>query len=207
MFEQLQRIRAQPAAVERGQDALLAAKLRVVDRGVGLMAVEMQRAAAGKVERRNRMQIVVVAAADDRAHALVRHHEGERRLLHFPAVHRDLILRRHVEEHAGEPVVGERGHQFGHDAELGAAERRRHGIASEAHRVIVRDDLLVAGRDAVDHEGDVDIGLADEQCFHADIRVGSYRQIGARTRQQSVNHRTAALPTLVSEKYFVVIGL
>ena len=41
-----------PAAVERGQDAGLAAALRVGQRGVGLMAVEMQRAAAVQIERR-----------------------------------------------------------------------------------------------------------------------------------------------------------
>ncbi len=34
IFKQLMRVGAQPAAVERGQDALLAAQFRVVDRGI-----------------------------------------------------------------------------------------------------------------------------------------------------------------------------
>ena len=49
MREKLMRVGAQAAAVERGQDAALAAGLGVMDRGVGLVAVEMQRPAAVEV--------------------------------------------------------------------------------------------------------------------------------------------------------------
>ena len=56
-------------------------RLRVVDRRVGLVPVDMQRAAAGDIEHRERRQIVVVAAAHDRALAVVRHDEGQRRVL------------------------------------------------------------------------------------------------------------------------------
>ena len=171
-FQELVRVRAQTAAVERGEDAGLAAQLRIVDRGIGLMAVEVQRAAAGQIERRDRMQIIVVAAADDRPHALVRHHEGERGLLDLTSMHRDPVLRRHVEKHAREPVVGERGHQIGHDPELGAAERGRDRVTAETDRIVPRDDLLVAGRDFVDQEGHVDVGLADKERVHGMIRSG-----------------------------------
>ena len=52
MFEQLLRVGAYPAAVERSQDAARAAFPGVVERRVGLMAVEMQDAAALEIEAR-----------------------------------------------------------------------------------------------------------------------------------------------------------
>ena len=106
--EKLMRVRAQAAAVERGQDAAPAAGLGVVDRGVGLVAVEMERAAAVEVQRRQGVQVMVVAAAHDGALAAVRHDEGERRFAHLPVMDRDAVFRRHVDEHAAEPVVGDR---------------------------------------------------------------------------------------------------
>ena len=45
-FQQLMGVGPQAAAVERGQDAGLAAQLGIMDRGVRLVAVDMQRAAA-----------------------------------------------------------------------------------------------------------------------------------------------------------------
>ena len=41
--------------------------LGVVDRGVRLVAVEMQRPAAAEVQRRERVEVMVVAAAHDGA--------------------------------------------------------------------------------------------------------------------------------------------
>ena len=47
-FQQFMGVGAQAAAVERGQDAGLAAQLGIVDRGIRLVAVDMQRAAAAR---------------------------------------------------------------------------------------------------------------------------------------------------------------
>ncbi|MGY4291149.1 hypothetical protein ACVWXO_010415 [Bradyrhizobium sp. LM2.7] len=77
VFEKLVGVGAQAAAVERGQNAGLAADLCVVDRGIGLMAVDMQRAAAAEVEHRERMDVLVVAAADDGTLAVLGHDEGQ----------------------------------------------------------------------------------------------------------------------------------
>src|SRR5450755_4005859 len=65
-FQEFVGIAAQAAAVERGQDAGLAAELRVMDRGVRLVAVDMQRAASLEIEDRKWMNVLVVAAAHDR---------------------------------------------------------------------------------------------------------------------------------------------
>jgi hypothetical protein len=43
----------------------------------------------------------------------------------------DSVFRRHVHEHAAEPVIGDGGDEIGHNAQLGAAEGRRHRIAAE----------------------------------------------------------------------------
>ena len=51
-FQQFVGVGAQAAAVERGQDAGLAAQFRIMDRGIRLVAVDMQRAAAAEVEQR-----------------------------------------------------------------------------------------------------------------------------------------------------------
>ena len=164
--QQIMRVRAQAAAVERGENAGVVADLGVVDGGVRLMPIDVQGAAAGQVERRERMLEVVVAAAHDRALAALGHDEGQRGFDHLAVMDRDAVLRRHVDEHAAEPVVGDGGEQVRRDAELGAAERRRDRIAAERHRIVARHRLLVAGRDLVGEEGDVDVALADEQSFH-----------------------------------------
>src|SRR6266436_4832454 len=62
-LQQLVCVGAQPAAVERGQNSVLAAELCVVDRGIRLVAVDMQRAAAFQVQHRKGMDMLVVSAA------------------------------------------------------------------------------------------------------------------------------------------------
>ena len=57
--------------------------LRVVDRRVRLVAVEVQRAGSRRIEGREGVQIVVVAAAHDGALAALRHDEGQRRSATF----------------------------------------------------------------------------------------------------------------------------
>src|SRR5260370_4255552 len=54
-FKELVGVGAQAAAIERGQDAGLAAKLGVGDRGIRLVTVDMQRAAATEVQQREGM--------------------------------------------------------------------------------------------------------------------------------------------------------
>jgi hypothetical protein len=49
---------------------------------------------------------IVVATAHDCALPTFWHDEGERGLRDFAVMNRNLILRRHVGEHAPEPVVG-----------------------------------------------------------------------------------------------------
>src|SRR5258708_39249487 len=156
------RVRTQPAAIERGENAGLAAKACIVDRGVGLMAVDMQRAAAGQMQWRVRVLVVVVAAADDGALAILRHHERQRRLRYLAMMYRDAIARRHVDKHAAEPIVGDRGQEVGLYAELGAAKGGGYRIAAKGDGEVAGDRLLVTSGHYVGDEGDVDIGLADE---------------------------------------------
>src|SRR5580658_7677615 len=80
---------------------------------------------------------------------------------------RDRIFGRHVEEHAAEPIVGERGDEIGNDAELGAGKGRGYRIAAEGDGIIMRDRLLVAGRHGFGADRHVDISLADEESIHA----------------------------------------
>src|SRR6266480_52295 len=80
---------------------------------------------------------------------------------------RDSILRAHVLKHPPEPVIGHGRDQVRHDAELGATERRRHGVAAERDRICRRDMLLVAGRHVIGDKGNVDIGLSDEKGLHS----------------------------------------
>ena len=49
-----------------------------MDRSIGLVAVDMQRAAALQIEHREGVDVLVVAAAHDGALAVFRHDEGER---------------------------------------------------------------------------------------------------------------------------------
>src|ERR687893_122009 len=64
---------------------------------------------------------------------------------------RDAVGRGHVDEHAPEP---------------GAGEGRRDRVAAEGDRVVAGHRLLVAGRQGVGEEGNVDVGLADEESLH-----------------------------------------
>ena len=158
---------AQAAAVERGQDAGLAALLGVMDRGIRLVAVDVQRAAAVQVQMREGMNVLVVAAADDGALAVLRHDEGERGGVDLARMDRDPVLRAHVLKHAPQPVIGDGGDQVRHDPELGAAKRRGDRVAAEGDRIGRRDVLFVAGRHVVGNEGHVDVGLSDEESLHA----------------------------------------
>src|SRR5215208_8256897 len=84
-------------------------------------------------------------------------------------VDRNAVLRRHIDEHASEPVVSNRSEQIGRDPELGAAECGRHRIAAKRNGVIARNLLLVAGRNLLREECYVDIGLTDKERLHADL--------------------------------------
>jgi hypothetical protein len=141
-----------------------------VDRGVRLVTVDMQRAAAAEVQEREGVDVVVVAAAHDRPLAVLRHDERQRRRIDLARMDRDSILRAHVLKHPAEPVIGHSGDQVRHDSELGTAECRRNGVAAERDRVGRRDMLFVAGRHVVGNEGNVDIGLSDEEGLHKVIR-------------------------------------
>src|ERR1700730_13177410 len=107
--------------------------------------------------------MLVVAAAHDGPLAVLRHDERQRGGMDLARMDRDSVLRAHVLKHPPQPVVGDRGDQVRHDSELGAAERRRDGVAAERDRVGLCDMLFVAGRHVVGNEGDVDIGLSDEE--------------------------------------------
>ncbi len=170
VFQQFVGVGAQAAAIERGENSGFAAQLRVVDRGVRLVAVDMQRAAVAEIEQRERMNMRVVAAAHDRPLAILRHDKGQRRRADLARMDRDSILRAHVLKHAAEPVIGDGRDQVRHDPELGAAERRGDRIAAERNRVGRGHVLLIAGRHVVGNEGDVDIGLSDKEGLHKVFR-------------------------------------
>jgi hypothetical protein len=155
-----------PPPVERSQDPRVVTRLGVVDRGVGLMPVDMQGAATGQVQRRIGMLIMVVAAAHDRALPGFGHHERQRRLGHLAVMQGDAVFRGHVDKHPPEPIVGDRGQQIGRQSELGATKGSRYGIAAEGNGIIARHRFLIARRQDVGEEGDVDIGLADEKSLH-----------------------------------------
>jgi hypothetical protein len=164
--EQVVGVGAQATAIERRQDAGLMTDLGIVDRRIGEMAVDMERAAAGEIEHRKWVPEIVVATAHDRTLAAFRHDERQRGLRDLSVMDRNRIFRRHVDEHAPEPVVRHRGDQVRGDPELGAAERGRDGVAAERHRIVARHGLVVAGRKRVGQEGNVDIALADKERLH-----------------------------------------
>src|SRR5262249_12716852 len=116
------------------------------------------------------MDLRIVAAADDGALAVLRHDEGQRGRIDLARMDRDPVLGTHVLKHASEPVVGDGRNQVGHDPELGAAECRGYGVAAERHGVGVGDMLLVACRQMISDEGDVDIGLSDKEGLHKLVR-------------------------------------
>src|SRR5690606_31973280 len=100
--------------------------------------------------------------------SLARHDEGEGGFGDLPVMHGNPVFRSHVDEHAAEPVVRNRREKVRHDTELGAGEGGGDGIAAEGDGVVPSDRLLVAGRNFIREEGYVDIGLADEECLHAE---------------------------------------
>src|SRR5215208_801478 len=73
--KKLVRIGAQAAAIQRGKYAGLATRFRVMDRGIGLMSIDMQSAAALEIEWRKRMDVMVVATPHDRPLPCFRHDE------------------------------------------------------------------------------------------------------------------------------------
>jgi hypothetical protein len=164
-------VRAQPAAVERREDAGLAAAPGVEQRGIGLMSVEMKRAQARHFEHRKRRQVLVVAAAHDGTLAIARHDAGQRRSLDLAGVQLDVVLRRHVEEHAAEPIVREGGDEIDLGGQVGAAERRGDRVAAERDGVIGGDVLLVPDRNVIHQERDVDVGVTDEKRVHHCSRI------------------------------------
>jgi hypothetical protein len=77
-FQQFMGVGPQAPAIQRRQDTRLAAEFGIMDRRVRLVTVDVQRAAAAEVQMRERVDMIVVAAADDGALAILRHDEGER---------------------------------------------------------------------------------------------------------------------------------
>src|SRR5215813_12585121 len=73
--QEIMGVRAQAAAIERREDARIAACLGIVNCRVGLVAIDMKRAAAGDIERGKGMQVVIIAAAHDRSLSAFRHDE------------------------------------------------------------------------------------------------------------------------------------
>src|SRR6185312_11071254 len=114
---------------------------------------------------------------------------------------RDSVFRRHVLKHAAEPVVGDGRDQVGHDAELGAAERRGDGVAAKGYRVGGGHMFFVAGRHVVGDEGNVDIGLSDEESLHS-FSVMSLRVIPARRRYISTGYRMHSLKLFANPAVF-----
>ncbi len=83
---------------------------------------------------------------------------------------RDSVFRAHVLKHPPQPVVGYGGDQVRHDSEFRTAECRRDGVAAERDSIGLCHMLFVAGRHVVGNEGNVDIGLSDEEGLHKVIR-------------------------------------
>ena len=136
-------------------------------RGIRLVTVDMERAAAAKIEQRERMNMLVITAAHDGALAVFRHDERERGGIDLARMNGDSILRAHVLKHPTQPVIRHGGDQVRHDPELGAAECRGNCIAAERHRIGLCDMFLVTGRQVVGNEGNVDIGLSDKERLHS----------------------------------------
>ena len=97
----------------------------------------------------------------------LREDEGQRGAPHFARVQGDTVFRRHLDEHAAEPVVGTGRDQVGPVAELGTGEGGGHRIAAERDGIVLGDGLLVAARHAAGLHGHIDIGMADEERFHS----------------------------------------
>lgn len=109
------------------------------------------------------MKIMIISAAHDRSLSLMRHDERERRPLNFSPVHRNSIGKRHIHEHAAQPIIGHRGHQIRNNSKFGAGKGCRNRIPSKRHGVIARHRFLISCRDAISEEGDVNIGLTNEK--------------------------------------------
>src|SRR3954452_24607861 len=110
--------------------------------------------------------MLVIAAPNDRALAVLWHDEGKRGGMNLARMDRDSVFRAHILKHPPEPVVGYGRNQVRHDPELGATECRGNGVASERDRIGRSDVFLVAGRQVVGDASDIDIGLSDEEGLH-----------------------------------------
>src|SRR5258705_13716342 len=76
------------------------------------------------------------------------------------------VFRRHVDEHAAEPIIGRRGDEVRRNPELRAAECSRDRVAAKGNRIIACDGLVVAGRNLIDYESYIDVALTDKECLH-----------------------------------------
>ena len=161
--QKIVRVGAQAAAVKRREDAGLMANLGIVNGGVGEMPVDMERATARQVQHGKRMLEAVIATSHDRALSTFRHDERQRGLGHLAVVHGDSIFRRHVDEHAPEPVICDRGHQVRCHPQFGAAKSCGHRIAAEGDGVVTSHGLFIAGGELVGQESDIDVALSDKE--------------------------------------------
>src|SRR3984893_1177424 len=84
---------------------------------------------------------------------------------------RNCVFRRHFKEHAPEPIIRDGGNEVRNDRKLRAAECRGNGIAAERDGVSRGNVFLVAGRQPIGQERNIDIGLADEECVHGSFAL------------------------------------
>src|SRR5262245_61459954 len=125
------RVAAQATTVQRGQNAFVTAQFRVVDRGIGLVSIDMQRAATAEIEHREGMNMLVVAAAHDRALAVLGHDKRQRGGIDLARVKRNSVFGGHVLKHASQPIVGYGCNEIRYDPKFGAAERSSYCVAAE----------------------------------------------------------------------------
>src|SRR5688572_8601339 len=82
----------------------------------------------------------------------------------------DVVFRRHIGEHATQPVVCQCGKQVGLDAKLGAAKGRCHRVSAKRDGIVLCDVFFVSHRHMVGKKSDIDIALADEERLHCSAR-------------------------------------
>src|SRR5829696_10026649 len=92
--EQVVRVRAQPAAIKRGEYPSFPASFRVMNCRIGLVSIDVEGAAAFKIERREWMHVAIIATSHDGPLPALRHDERQRGLFDFTMMNRDAVLRR-----------------------------------------------------------------------------------------------------------------
>src|SRR5262249_28000290 len=102
--EQIVGVRSEATAVERREHAHVTTQLRIMNRRIRLVAVDMQRTAVAEVERRKRVKVVVITASHDRPLSVLRHDERERGLPDLAMMESYSIFRGHIDEHASKIV-------------------------------------------------------------------------------------------------------